>query len=246
MYDEQPRDRRGTYRCSKRESGGVLEPGAGHRSSMTTTSVASATPLADTLAAVLRQSDDSALIPLTDAAPHSARDRFTTLLAIYALHTAPLDEVGEAARFQHHPVIAGLKQRCEQAWLEELTAIELPDGIDTSDPIGAMRALAARDRLPAVYKWLARSASWDEVVTFLALEGGPDAGFDDLVAACQVGLFGSPKMELATNYWDEMGNGDPDAVHTTLHDRLVDAIRKPRIPLAEQPVSGLSRPGLGR
>ena len=212
---------------------------------MTTTSVASATPLADTLAAVLRQGDDSALIPLTDAAPHSARDRFTTLLAIYALHTAPLDEVGEAARFQHHPVIAALKQRCEQAWLEELTAIELPDGIDTSDPIGAMRALAARDRLPAVYKWLARSASWDEVVTFLALEGGPDAGFDDLVAACQVGLSGSSKMELATNYWDEMGNGDPAAVHTTLHDQLVAAIDMPRIPVREQPVSALARSALG-
>src|SRR3954462_1124307 len=194
MYDEQPCHRRRTYRCSKHASGGVLEPGAGHRSSMTTTSVASATPLADTLAAALRQGDECALIPLTDAAPHSARDRFTTLLAIYALHTAPLDEVGEAARFQHHPVIAALKQRCEQAWLEELTAIELPDGIDTSDPIGAMRALAARDRLPAVYKWLARSASWDEVVTFLALGGGTDAGLHNLGGACQAGMFGSSKM----------------------------------------------------
>lgn len=212
---------------------------------MTTTSVASATPLADTLAAALRQGDESRLISLTGAVPQSARDRFTTLLAIYALHTAPLDEVGETARFQHHPVVAGLKQSCEQAWLDELSSIELPDGIDTSDPIGAIRALAARDRLPAVYKWLARSASWDEVVTFLALEGGPDAGFDDLVAACQVGLFGSAKMELATNYWDEMGNGDPDAVHTTLHDRLVDAIAMPRIPLADQPVSALARAAFG-
>jgi len=212
---------------------------------MTTTSVSSATPVADTLAAALRRGNDSALNSLTDAAPQTAHDRFTTLLTIYALHTAPLDDVGEAARFQHHPVIAGLKQRCEGAWLDELTAIELPDGIDAADPIGAMRSLAARDRLPAVYKWLARSASWDEVVTFLALEGGPDAGFDDLVAACQVGLFGSAKMELATNYWDEMGNGEPDGVHTTLHDRLVEAVGMPRIPLSEQPVSALARAALG-
>ena len=212
---------------------------------MTTTSVTSATPVADTLAAALRQGNDSALISLTDAVPQSARDRFTTLLAIYALHTAPLDEVGDAARFQHHPVIAALKQRCENEWLDELTALELPDGIDISDPIGAMRSLAARDRLPAVYKWLARSASRDEVVTFLALEGGPDAGFDDLVASCQVGLQGSAKMELATNYWDEMGNGDPDAVHTTLHDQLVEAIGMPHIPLADQPVSALARAAFG-
>jgi len=111
--------------------------------------------------------------------------------------------------------------------------------------LSAMRALAARDRLPAVYKWLARSADWSEVLTFLALEGGPDTGFDDLVAYCQVGLSGSAKMELATNYWDEMGDGDPRAVHTTLHDQLVAAIDMPRIPLDEQPVSALARAAFG-
>jgi pyrroloquinoline quinone (PQQ) biosynthesis protein C len=52
-------------------------------------------------------------------------------------------------------------------------------------------------------------------------------------------------MELATNYWDEMGNGDPGAVHTTLHDRLVEAIDMPRIPREEQPVSALARSALG-
>ena len=182
---------------------------------------------------------------MQDAAPRDARDRFTTLLAIYDLHVGPLDRVGDAARFQHHPVVAAIKQRCEQQWLRELESLTLPDEIDCADPIAAMRALAARDRLPDIYKWLARTASWDEVVTFLALEGGPDAGFDDLVAACQVGLSGSAKMELATNYWDEMGDGDPAAVHTTLHDQLVDVIDMPRIPLADQPVSALARVALG-
>jgi hypothetical protein len=107
-----------------------------------------------------------------------------------------------------------------------------------------MRALAARDRLPAVYKWIAKEASWEDIVTFLALEGGPDAGFDDLVAACQVGLSGPAKMELATNYWDEMGDGDPDAVHTTLHERLAVAIDMPSLPLAGQPTSALARAAL--
>ena len=197
------------------------------------------------LSAALAECDESSLRCLGDASPQSVRDRFTTLLTIYSLHTAPLDEVGEAARFQHHPVVAALKQRCEGQWLSELATIELPEGIDASDPIGAMRMLAARDRLPTIYKWLARDASWGEVVTFLALEGGPDAGFDDLVAACQVGLAGSAKMELATNYWDEMGDGDPAAVHTTLHDQLVDAIAMPCIPMAEQPVSALARAAFG-
>jgi hypothetical protein len=216
---------------------------------MTTTSQPALTPLADTLRAALAAADAAALDRLVGAAPADPRDRFTTLLCVYELHTAPLPALGGAARFQHHPAVAAVKQRCEDAWLDELCAVPLPDAVTTvlaaEGPVQAMRALAARDRLPAVYKWLARHADLDEVVRFLALEGGPDAGFDDLVAACQVGLSGAPKMELATNYWDEMGNGDPDAVHTTLHDRLVDAIDMPRIPVEQQPVTALARSAFG-
>lgn len=104
-----------------------------------------------------------------------------------------------------------------------------------------MRRLAARDRLPEIYRWLAEEADRDQLVRFLAVEGGPDAGFDDLVAACQLGLRGAAKVELAVNYWDEMGNGDPAAVHTVLHDRLVRALDLREVPAAEQPESALAR-----
>jgi hypothetical protein len=215
---------------------------------MTTALTRSATPLADTLRLALQDDDSTALDALADAVPEGPRDRFTTLLGLYALHTAPVQTLGAAARHQHRPALAALKQRCEAEWLAELDLLTVDGAEGAGDPEGlvaAMRTLAARDRLPAVYKWLARSADWDEVVRFLAIEGGPDAGFDDLVAACQIGLTGAPKMELAVNYWDEMGNGDPAAVHTTLHDQLVEAIDMPRLPLTQQPVSALARAALG-
>jgi hypothetical protein len=205
--------------------------------------------VADALRAALAADDAAALAALAAAQPAGDRDRYATLLAIYDLHTAPLDGLGGAARYQHHPAVATLKGRCETAWLAELEATPLPEpvaaALSDDGPVAAMRVLAARDRLPTVYKWLARQASWDQTVLFLALEGGPDAGFDDLVAACQVGLFGPAKMELATNYWDEMGNGDPAAVHTTLHERLVAAIDMPHVPLDEQPTSALARSAFG-
>ncbi|HET7310301.1 MAG TPA: iron-containing redox enzyme family protein [Mycobacteriales bacterium] len=215
---------------------------------MTTALSRSATPLADTLRLALQDDETKALDALADAVPDGPRDRFTTLVTLYSLHTAPVHSLGPAARHQHRPSLARLKSRCEAAWLDELTALPTETGDDLTSPDGlmsAMRTLAARDRLPAVYKWLARDADWDDVVRFLALEGGPDAGFDDLVAACQIGLTGAPKMELAVNYWDEMGNGDPEAVHTTLHDQLVEAIGMPTIPSTEQPVSALARTALG-
>jgi hypothetical protein len=203
------------------------------------------TRLAASLELALSASSPTRLEALAAAEPASRRDRFATLLMIYRLHTAPVWTLGEAARQQSHPAVAAIKQRCEQAWLTELEALPFPAGIDVAEPVAAMRALAARDRLPNVYKWLARDASWDDVVTFLALEGGPDAGFDDLVAICQIGLTGRAKLELATNYWDEMGNGDLAAVHTALHEDLGAAIELPHLPLSGQPTSALERAALG-
>lgn len=205
--------------------------------------------LAAALGAALAGGAD-ALSELVGASPVDRRDRFGTLLAIYDLHTGPLEVVGSAVRLQGHPAVAELKHRLEADWLAELELAWLEAGplADAADPdraMSAMRAVAARDRLPAAYRWLAREASWPELVHFLALEGGPDGGFDDLVAACQVGLSGSAKLELAKNYWDEMGNGEPAAVHTVLHQRVVDALAMPRVPRGEQPVEALERSALG-
>jgi len=215
--------------------------------------VATAPQLRTSLAASLEDAlaeGAAGLTALYGAQPADRRDRFLTLLAIYDLHTAPLDAIGEAARHQGHPVVADLKSRLEAEWLAELDAAwdeagDLPAVQDTESVVEAMLDVAIRDRLPAAYKWLGREASWDEVVEFLALEGGPDGGFDDLVAACQIGLAGSAKLELGKNYWDEMGNGDPDAVHTVLHERMAAAIGMPHIDRADQPIEALERAALG-
>jgi hypothetical protein len=182
--------------------------------------------------------------------PVDRRDRFLTLLRIYDLHTAPLELVGDAARHQHAPAVVEVKNRLEAEWLAELDAAWEQAGslAHCSTPeqvVRAMRAVAARDRLPASYKWLAATATWEQVVEFLALEGGPDGGFDDLIAVCQVGLSGSAKLELGKNYWDEMGQGDPAGVHTQLHADLVEAIEMPTVPREQQPVTALERTALG-
>ena len=192
----------------------------------------------------------AALSELAGAEPVDRRDRFLTLLAVYDLHTAPLEVVGGRARYQHSPVVAELKGRLETPWLAELEAAWEAAGALTqcrtaAEVVQAMRAVAARDRLPASYKWLAKEADWAQVVDFLALEGGPDGGFDDLVAVCQVGLSGTAKMELGKNYWDEMGQGDLAGVHTQLHADLVAAIRMPTVPREQLPVQALERAALG-
>jgi hypothetical protein len=203
------------------------------------------TPCSSTLSAALQTGSFSAI-----AEPADRRDRFLALLQVYDLHSAPLSSLGDAARFQHHPDVAALKTRLEAPWLEELeqswSAFEPEaDPSTAAGIVDCLRGIAVQDRLPPAYRWLARTADWQQVTTFLALEGGPDGGFDDLVALCQVGLAGSAKLELGKNYWDEMGQGDPAAVHTVLHDQMVAAIDLPRVPREELPVSALERAAFG-
>jgi len=200
-------------------------------------------PLAQRLGAALA-AGAPALDVLAAGDPVDRRDRFLTLLAIYDLSTAPLSVLGDTARYAGSPAVAALKARLEASWVAGLEAVPLPARLP-ADAVEGMRMLAARDRPPAAYRWLAREASWNELVRFLAIEGGPDGGFDDLVAACQVGLSGSAKLELAQNYWDEMGNGHLDGVHTTMHEAMADAIGMPRIDRADQPVEALERVALG-
>jgi hypothetical protein len=178
------------------------------------------------------------------AVPRDRRDRVDMLQQVYDLHTAPLSVVGERARFQHHPAVSALKSRLEAEWLAELPDVPAEFALET-DMITAIRAMAVVDRLPSAYHWIADQADWDELVLFLAMEGGPDAGFDDLVALCQIGLAGRAKLELAQNYWDEMGNGELSRVHTALHDQLVQAVAMPRLARADLPVEALERTALG-
>ncbi|MEO6206103.1 MAG: iron-containing redox enzyme family protein [Mycobacteriales bacterium] len=194
--------------------------------------------------------DGPELTRLYGAQPAGRRDRLLTLLAIYDLHTAPLETLGDSARHQHHPVVADLKGRLEREWLTELEvawhdAGALAEATTPEQARKAMRAVAARDRLPMAYRWLAKEASYDELVAFLALEGGPDGGFDDLVAACQIGLSGSAKLELGKNYWDEMGQGDSAGVHTVLHQQMAKALKLPHLTREQQPTAALERSALG-
>jgi pyrroloquinoline quinone (PQQ) biosynthesis protein C len=51
-----------------------------------------------------------------------------------------------------------------------------------------------------------------------------EAGFDDLVAMTQVKLPAQAKLELARNYWDEMGRGNPKGMHGPMLEVLVETM----------------------
>jgi hypothetical protein len=73
----------------------------------------------------------------------------------------------------------------------------------------------------ALFPWLAARATKDEMRWFVEQEAAGEAGFDDLVAMAQVKAPVQAKLELARNYWDEMGRGNAKGMHGPMLDALV-------------------------
>lgn len=71
-----------------------------------------------------------------------------------------------------------------------------------------------------LFPWLAERASMPQMRWFLTQEMTGEAGFDDLVAMTQVKLPYRAKLELARNYWDEMGRGNREGQHSLLLGRI--------------------------
>ena len=71
-----------------------------------------------------------------------------------------------------------------------------------------------------LFPWLAETATMEEMRWFLTQEVAGEAGFEDLTAITQVRLPTQPKLELARNYWDEMGRGNPKGMHGPMLERV--------------------------
>ncbi len=91
------------------------------------------------------------------------------------------------------------------AWFENLQG----NGPGESDPL---------------FPWLAEEASYEEMRWFLLQEVAGEAGFEDLVAYAQVKMPTRPKLELARNYWDEMGRGNEGGMHGPMLQKLADKL----------------------
>jgi len=100
----------------------------------------------------------------------------------------------ERARQQQRAASAPCEPAAFIAWFEDLRNT----GPGQGDPL---------------FPYLAEEATLDELRWFIAQEVSGEAGFEDLVALTQVRFGVREKLELARNYWDEMGRGNPKGMH---------------------------------
>lgn len=64
-----------------------------------------------------------------------------------------------------------------------------------------------------LFPWLEREATREQLRWFVFQEVAGEAGFEDLLSLTQVRIDTRPKLEMARNYWDEMGRGNAGGMH---------------------------------
>lgn len=121
--------------------------------------------------------------------------------------------------------------RLELGFIEELRGQVSGEAAEApSDPDGFIiwfedlraKGPGQHDRL---FPWLAEEADRNDLRWFLSQEAAGEAGFDDLVAMTQVKLPPRAKLEMARNYWDEMGRGNAKGMHGPMLGQLVDVLQ---------------------
>lgn len=74
---------------------------------------------------------------------------------------------------------------------------------------------------PLYENYLCHQADVEGLRRFLIQETTIDTRFDDFLALVQVGTTDQAKLEIATNYWDEMGRGEQAKMHTAMFMRTL-------------------------
>ncbi len=82
-----------------------------------------------------------------------------------------------------------------------------------------------RQEVAGFFEHLSERASAEEVAFYVGLEEQVDGRFDDVIALAQIGMNGDMKLALAENYWDEMGLGKLEDMHTVMFERSTSYAR---------------------
>lgn len=150
-----------------------------------------------------------------------------TLGHIYALHVSSPNQ--RPVFNQYDPTLIEIQRKLERAW-EQFENARIPKMDPPSDAqtfANWYKRLVVHEH-PAsthpIFEYLANEATRRELRAFFLNEITVDSRFDDLVALSQIAMEPLPKMELAENYWDEMGNGKQDAVHTYMFNHLLNEL----------------------
>ncbi|HEY0169235.1 MAG TPA: iron-containing redox enzyme family protein [Jatrophihabitans sp.] len=146
------------------------------------------------------------------------------LARIYQLHTVIPDGATAEGSIALHEVTRLLEQATIAAQDADIEPGLIESSPDEPRPYLSWIKRTAKEH--PVYKhpyykdFIRNHATAEDLRSYMIQESVVDGRFDDLLAMMQVGTNGAAKMEIANNFWDEMGNGDKHQVHTHLFNNI--------------------------
>ncbi len=130
---------------------------------------------------------------------------------------------------QYDPVLMEVMLELESLWIDYEKS-RVPDVEMPTEPKVFARwlrdyILKHPSSIHPIFEHLSEDCSFEEMSYFFSQEVTIDPRFDDLIALMQIGIKDqSIKMELASNFWDEMGNGEMEDIHTIMFAKLYDGL----------------------
>jgi hypothetical protein len=116
--------------------------------------------------------------------------------------------------------------RAEVEFIEALRQAVAPSAADVPDDVD--RFIDWYEQLKEtgpgqgdpLFPFLAGRATLEQMKWFLLQEVAGEAGFEDLLAMTQIKMPVQAKLEMARNFWDEMGRGAEKGMHGPMLERL--------------------------
>ena len=130
---------------------------------------------------------------------------------------------------QYDPILMEIMLELETVWIEyeksRVPQVEKPTDAKEFARWILDYILKHPSSIHPIFEHLSENCTFEEMSYFFSQEVTIDPRFDDLIALMQIGIKDqSIKMELASNFWDEMGNGELEDVHTIMFSKLYDSL----------------------
>ncbi|WP_394830051.1 iron-containing redox enzyme family protein [Pendulispora rubella] len=141
------------------------------------------------------------------------------LNSFYLRSLAPPEEFDTVPLPDEQLRIIGLEAEWNAYEESRIDLTGLPTDADGFDQWYIALRQKHRKEVAPFFEFLADRASISQLAFFVALEAHVDGRFDDIIALSQLGMSGDMKLALAENYWDEMGLGELEEMHTRIFMR---------------------------
>ncbi len=134
-----------------------------------------------------------------------------------------------AAAAQFDPLLMEVMLELEATWMA-FEKKRIPDVAFPQDPKDFAKwiktyVLEHVSSNHPIYQRLADDCTFEEMSYFFSQEVTIDPRFDDLIALMQIGVRDPAiKLEIAGNFWDEMGNGTQEDVHSVMFAHLYEEL----------------------